>query len=117
MHAADFSIITPATLATTAGAPPQLAWTARRAKLLVTMIRLPRVRGAILRVGQVVLEVTDQTQPCRRMEEAHPGLLKALHPDWRGGVTCRVLEEGVIRIGDAVAIEYAPPEHMVQLPA
>lgn len=107
-----------AALADLAGSdgPPLLAWTTRRANLLVEGMRLPRARGAILAVGPVRLEVTYPTQPCRRMEEAHPGLLKALHPEWRGGVTCRVLTEGTVRIGDAVAIEHAPAERAPRLP-
>jgi MOSC domain-containing protein YiiM len=96
--------------------PPPLPWTTRRANLLVEGLRLPRARGAILRVGMVLLEVTYPTQPCRRMEEAWPGLLKALHPEWRGGVTCRVLAEGTVGIGDEVAIEHAPAERGPRLP-
>ncbi|MEW5963135.1 MAG: MOSC domain-containing protein [Pseudomonadota bacterium] len=96
--------------------PPPLAWTVRRANLLVAGLRLPRARGAILRIGPVRLEVTCRTQPCRRMEEAWPGLLKALHSDWRGGVTCRVLAEGTVRIGDVAAIEHAPEERTPRLP-
>lgn len=90
--------------------PVRLPWTARRANLLVEGIRLPRAEGAVLRIGAVRLEVTGQTNPCRRMEEAHPGLLKALHPHWRGGVTCRVLSDGILAVGDAVEIVSAPPD-------
>jgi len=93
-----------------------LPWTVRRANLFVEGVRLPRARGGILRIGPVRLEITAPTQPCRRMEEAFPGLLKALHPDWRGGVTCLVLEGGVVRIGDAVDVLHAPPEHTPRLP-
>lgn len=89
---------------------PQLAWTLRRANLLVEGLRLPRARGGRLQIGPVVLEVTYPTQPCKRMDEAHPGLLKALHPDWRGGVTCRVLEGGIVRLGDEAAVLFAPPD-------
>jgi MOSC domain-containing protein YiiM len=87
-----------------------LPWTARRANLLVEAVRLPRARGAVLRIGTVRLEVTNQTNPCARMDEACPGLLKALHPDWRGGVTCRVLSDGVVAVGDEVEILSSPPE-------
>ncbi|MDX2203569.1 MAG: MOSC domain-containing protein [Hyphomicrobiaceae bacterium] len=90
-----------------AGAPA-LPWTARRANLLVAGLLLPRARGAILGIGTVRLEVTGQTSPCRRMEEVHRGLLKALFPDWRGGLTCRVLEGGRVCLGDPVAVLAAP---------
>lgn len=98
------------------GEEVRLPWTARRANLLVEGVRLPRARGGILRIGAVRLEVTYPTQPCRRMEEASPGLLKALHPDWRGGVTCQVLEGGAVRVGDEVEVLHSPPEHVIQLP-
>ena len=71
-----------------------LDWTARRANLLVEGVRLPRAIGATLRIGPVLLEVTYPTTPCARMDEARAGLRKALHPEWRGGVTCKVLEGG-----------------------
>ncbi len=95
---------------------PRLPWTARRANLLVEGVRLPRARGAQLKIGPVVLEVTYPTQPCKRMDEVHPGLLKALHPDWRGGVTCRVLEGGRVCIGDEAVVLFSPPEKQVRLP-
>ena len=81
-----------------------LPWTARRANLLVAGLQLPRARGSILGIGSVRLEVTGQTFPCVRMDEAHPGLRKALSPEWRGGVTCAVLANGEVRIGDPVVV-------------
>lgn len=92
-----------------AGAP-DTPWMVRRANLLVECLRLPRAKGAVLRLGDVTLEVTGQTYPCRRMEEALPGLLKALARDWRGGLTTRVLTPGTIRIGDVVEIVSSPPD-------
>ena len=50
-----------------------------------------------------------QTYPCARMEEAQAGLLSALAKDWRGGVTCRVLEGGPIALGDPVEVTVRPP--------
>lgn len=96
--------------------PVPLPWTARRANLLVEGVRLPQARGAIISIGAVELEVTGQTVPCARMDEAHPGLLKALGPHWRGGVTCRVVRGGVLSAGDRVAILHAPPERRTVLP-
>lgn len=96
--------------------PVPLPWTVRRANLLVEGLRMPRAHGALIAVGAVRLEVTAQTYPCRRMESAHRGLLKALAPDWRGGVTCRVVEGGTIQLGDAVKILSSPPERQTRLP-
>ena len=93
-----------------------LDWTERRANLLVEGARLPRALGATLRIGPVLLEVTYPTTPCARMDEAREGLRKVLHPEWRGGVTCKVLEGGRVAIGDAVAIVQSPPERQIRLP-
>ena len=83
---------------------PDLPWTTRRANLLVEGVELPRAAASILRIGPVRLEVTAQTYPCARMEEARAGLLSALAIDWRGGVTCRVLKGGSIALGDPVEV-------------
>ncbi len=98
------------------GTRVELPWTTRRANLLIEGVRLPRARGAIVRVGPVKLEVTYPTQPCGRMDEAYAGLLKALHPDWRGGITCQVLEGGTVAIGDDVEVLQSPPETVTRLP-
>lgn len=93
-----------------------LAWTARRANLLVEGVDLPRAVGGVVRIGAAVLEVTYPTTPCKRMDEARPGLLRALYPDWRGGITCRVVEGGEVALGDAVAVLVSPPERKIRLP-
>lgn len=94
----------------------QAPWTIRRANLLLEDLCLPRVKGALIRIGPVVLEVTGQTYPCRRMEEALPGLLKALARDWRGGVTARVITGGTVSVGDDANLVSSPPEHNARLP-
>lgn len=91
-------------------AAPALPWTARRANLLVRGLILPRARGALLRIGEACVEATGQTYPCGRMEEAYPGLLRALAPNWRGGLTCRVTQGGTVRLGDAVEVLVRPPD-------
>ena len=96
--------------------PPDLPWTTRRANLYVEVIRLPRAKGGVLQIGDVILEITGQTNPCHRMEQAHKGLLSALHPHWRGGVTCRVCDGGTIALGAPVTILHAPKEHTIRLP-
>jgi MOSC domain-containing protein YiiM len=95
---------------------PDLAWTARRANVLVEGVHLPRAAGGVLRIGDVLLEVTSQTVPCKRMDDALAGLRKALHPDWRGGVTCRVLEGGQLMMGDRVEVLVSPPQRVIRLP-
>jgi MOSC domain-containing protein YiiM len=95
---------------------PSLAWTARRANLLVAGVKLPRAKGGILRIGPVRLEVTSQTYPCAHMNEVRQGLLKALAKDWRGGVTCRVLAGGLIALGDVAEVLAWPSEAIPRLP-
>lgn len=93
-----------------------LPWTVRRANLLIEGVRLPRAAGGIVRIGQVRLEVTGQTYPCQRMNEACAGLLSALAKDWRGGVTARVIEGGFVAHGDCVEVLVDPPEIKPRLP-
>ena len=80
-------------------------WSARRANLLVDDFDLPQQAGARLRIGEVLLEVTVECDPCSRMEEIEPGLKAALTPDWRGGALARVIEGGAIAVGDTIRIE------------
>jgi MOSC domain-containing protein YiiM len=50
------------------------------------------------------------------MDEPYPGLFKALYPEWRGGVTCRVLSGGRTVMGDRVMVTFSPPEIRRKLP-
>ncbi len=89
-----------------AEAGADLPWHARRANLLVRGLALADTGGRRLRIGeQVVLQVTGELEPCSRMDEAHEGLREALVPDWRGGLTCRVVSGGRIATGDSVRLE------------
>jgi MOSC domain-containing protein YiiM len=87
----------------------EIPWTTRRANLLVDDFELPRSIGAILKIGPVRLRITGEVDPCSRMEEQCPGLKQALQPDWRGGVSCAVLEGGTVALGDEVAAELDDP--------
>jgi MOSC domain-containing protein YiiM len=82
-----------------------LPWTTRRANLLIEGVHLPQRAGDHVVIGDVRLEITGECDPCRRMDEAHQGLMAALAPEWRGGVTTRVIAGGAITIGDEVRIE------------
>lgn len=79
-----------------------LDWTTRRANLLVEGFDLKHSQGATVTIGELVLLVTGETDPCGRMVEAHPKLKDALTPVWRGGALCRVISDGQISVGDSV---------------
>ena len=83
----------------------KLPWTLRRANLLVEGVDLAGSVGRHLHVGELVLEIREETEPCRVMDAIHPGLRAALAPEWRGGVTCSVLTPAEIRVGANVRLE------------
>ncbi len=85
----------------------ELPWHTRRANLLVDHLPLQQSIGSRIRLGEALLEVTGETDPCERMEQTYAGLFQALLNDWRGGVTCRVIAGGAIRSGMTVTLD--PP--------
>lgn len=80
-------------------------WTERRANLLVDDFEFSEsMVGRQIQVGQVLLEITKETDPCSRMEALQAGLQAALTPNWRGGARCKVLRAGHIKIGDSITL-------------
>ena len=77
----------------------------RRANILVSGIELARTRGRVLLIGSCRILVGGELTPCERMDEAAPGLRRALEPDWRGGVFGEILDGGIVRVGDRVEWE------------
>jgi len=79
-------------------------WTTRRANLLVKGVSLHNTKGKILTIGEVKLEIMGELNPCGRMDEQVKGLTNALLPNWRGGVKCKILTEGEVKVGDSLEI-------------
>lgn len=79
-----------------------------RRNLLVAGINVLSLRHARFRVGEVVLEGTDLCHPCSRMEdELGLGGYNAMRG--HGGITARVIEGGVIAVGDSIQWVAAAP--------
>lgn len=100
------------------GAADYLWWSAELGRELepgtfgenVTIGELESARLSIgdrLHIGSVVLEVTAPRIPCvtlaRRMDD--PAFLKRFRAAERPGVYCRVIEPGMLRVGDSVTLE------------
>lgn len=83
----------------------ELPWTFRRANVLVENITFsPKDLGKFLVNGDLILQVTEETEPCERMDQQHNGLRSALNSDWRGGICCTVIQSGQIRLGDEIKL-------------
>jgi MOSC domain-containing protein YiiM len=82
----------------------ELPWTLRRANLLISGIELKNTTGKLIHINNIILQITGETTPCHVMDKGYNGLQKALIPNWRGGVTCKVIRGGVLSVGDAVNI-------------
>ena len=83
----------------------EIPWTARRANLLVSGLKLDQTSGRLVTIGDVTLEVTGETEPCYRMDEVRDGLQNALGPNWRAGVSCRVVVGGHVEVGSGVTLQ------------
>ena len=72
-----------------------------RRNVVVSGLPLVALKGRRFRIGEVLLEGTDECDPCSRMEVAlGPGGFNAMRG--HGGLCARILEGGTIHRGDAV---------------
>lgn len=72
-----------------------------RRNLVVSGIPLIALKGRRFRIGEVLLEGTDPCDPCSRMEAAlGPGGYNAMRG--HGGLCARILEGGILHIGDTL---------------
>ncbi len=75
-----------------------------RRNLVVDGIPLVALKGVRFRIGEVLLEGTGPCDPCSKMEDAlGPGAYNAMRG--MGGLCARILEGGMLRIGDAVVAQ------------
>lgn len=87
-------------IAALAGLPVVDPATLRR-NLVVAGIPLLALKGRMFRIGEVLLEGTGPCDPCSKMETAlGEGGYNAMRG--HGGLCARIVEGGVIRLGDAV---------------
>jgi MOSC domain-containing protein YiiM len=87
-----------------AAADVEHPWHERRANLFIEGLELQQSQGRVLQIGELRLLITQETDPCNRMEQLSPGLFAALAPEWRGGVCCSVIAAGEITVGDEVML-------------
>ncbi len=74
-----------------------------RRNLMVRGINLLALKNKVIRVGNIQLEVTGLCHPCSRMEEIlGAGGYNAMRG--HGGITARVLTDGIIKVGDIVGL-------------
>ncbi|ASJ72622.1 MOSC domain-containing protein [Granulosicoccus antarcticus] len=72
-----------------------------RRNLIVSGINLLALKNRYCQIGEVILEITGACHPCSRMEELlGEGGYNAVRG--HGGMTARVLQDGILRKGDTV---------------
>ena len=74
-----------------------------RRNIVISGMNLLALKDHQVQLGDVILTITGQCHPCSKLEIAlGPGGYNAMRG--HGGLTARVVKEGVIRVGDAVTV-------------
>ena len=76
---------------------------ARRANLVLSDVNLENTRGRVLCIGSSRLLIAGETRPCEQMEQAAPGLQRAMRERWGGGAYAEVVTAGTVAVGDNVS--------------
>lgn len=83
------------------GSPIDPALTRRN--ITVSAGEIPKAPGSLIRIGDLLLEVVRVAAPCKLLDDTiGPDAQVALRR--RGGSICRVLESGVVAVGDCVEL-------------
>lgn len=74
-----------------------------RRNIVISGVNLLAFNGQRFKIGEAILEMTGQCHPCSRMEEnLGPGGYNAMRG--HGGITAKVVKEGIIKVGDTVKL-------------
>ena len=74
-----------------------------RRNLVIRGINLLSLKGKQFNVGEALLEYSGECHPCSRMEKnLGPGAYNAMRG--HGGITARVINSGIIKVGDPVSV-------------
>ncbi|MBS1259296.1 MAG: hypothetical protein MAG551_02365 [Candidatus Scalindua arabica] len=77
---------------------------ASRRQIMVGGITLNDLIGQNLRMGNVLVRVEDKCNPCNNMEKRiGRGAKDAMNN--RGGIRCRIIRGGELRVGDKITVE------------
>ncbi len=74
-----------------------------RRNIVTSGVNLTALKGKRFRIGEAILEYTGECHPCSRMEENF-GLGGYNAMRGHGGITCKVINSGVIKTGDPLSL-------------